>query len=308
MAGQEPFGEVRALQEPGSSSPVEVVIEPRSRDLDGLTVERVLPSAPRQMVGPFIFLDHIGPTVLHPPLALDVRPHPHIGLATVTYLLEGEVLHRDSLGSVQVIRPGAVNWMTAGRGVVHSERTPRELRGGASGLHGLQLWVALPRDREEVAPSFHHHPAGTLPEVGERGARIRLVAGSAFGARTPVETSSPLFLAEVFLPDGALLPLPSDQPERAVYLVEGRLDVGGAHLEQGRLAVIRPGVAPRLVAVGPTRAVLLGGEPLGERRHAWWNFVSSSRERIEEAKSAWAEGRFPKVPGDESDLAPLPTH
>lgn len=307
MATGQPLPEGSPFQAVGSSS-VEVTIEPRIRDLDGVTVERVLPSTPRQMVGPFIFLDHIGPTVLRPPLALDVRPHPHIGLATVTYLFEGEVLHRDSLGSVQAIRPGEVNWMTAGRGVVHSERTPPGLRTSATPLHGLQLWVALPRDEEETPPAFHHQAAETLPELEDDDVRFRLLVGTAYGVRTPVKTASPLFLADVLLPDGALLPLPADHEERGVYLVEGTLEAGGARFEAGRLAVIRPGAAPRLVAVGPTRAVLLGGEPLGERRHAWWNFVSSSRERIEEAKSAWAEGRFPKVPGDEVDLARLPTH
>jgi hypothetical protein len=292
---------------PGTPEALEQVILPRARDLDGLAVARVLPAVARQMVGPFIFLDHFGPAVLRPPLALDVRPHPHIGLATVTYLLEGEVLHRDSLGSAQAIRPGAVNWMTAGRGIVHSERTPAALRGTSPPLHGLQLWVALPRADEEVAPEFHHHPAEALPVLREGGVVLRLLAGAAFGARAPVRTFSPLFLAEAALPPGALLPLPAAQPDRGAYVVEGALDLGAARLEAGRLAVLRAGTSPRLVAARPSRVLLLGGEPLGERRHAWWNFVSSSRERIEEAKAAWAEGRFPKVPGDETEFAPLPS-
>jgi redox-sensitive bicupin YhaK (pirin superfamily) len=258
------------------------------------------------MVGPFIFLDHFGPAVLTPPRALDVRPHPHIGLATVTYLLEGEVLHRDSLGSAQAIRPGAVNWMTAGRGIVHSERTPAGLRAAPSRLHGLQLWVALPRAHEEAEPSFRHHPADTLPTLREDGVRIRLLAGRAFGARAPVEALSPLFLVEASVPDGAAVPLPGDSPDRGVYVVEGALTAGAARLEAGRLGVLRAGASPRLLAAGPSRVLLLGGEPLDERRHAWWNFVSSSRERIEEAKAAWAAGRFPKVPGDEAERTPLP--
>lgn len=302
--GRDPAGVGPAA---GQAEAIELVIEPRRRDLEGLSVERVLPSMARRMVGPFIFLDHIGPAVLRPPLALDVRPHPHIGLATVTYLLEGEILHRDSLGSVQAIRPGAINWMTAGSGIVHSERTPAELRAGAPGLHGVQLWVALPREREEETPSFHHHPADTLPVVREGGVVLRMLAGSAFGLRTPVQTLSPLFLAEAALPDGAVAPVPTEHPERAVLVIEGTLETGAARLGPGQLAVLRAGAGPRLVAVGPARVLLLGGEPLGERRHAWWNFVSSSRERIEEAKAAWAEGRFPKVPGDEVEFVPLPS-
>jgi redox-sensitive bicupin YhaK (pirin superfamily) len=292
--------------EAGTAEALELVIEPRARDLEGLTVARVLPAIQRRMVGPFIFLDHIGPAVLRPPGALDVRPHPHIGLATVTYLLEGEILHRDSLGSAQVIRPGAINWMTAGRGIVHSERTPAALRTGPAPIHGLQLWVALPLSSEEAPPAFHHHPADALPVLEEGGVRLRLLAGQAYGARTPVHTFSPLFLAEASLPDGALVPLPAEAVERGVYVVEGALQAGAARIPAGRLAVVRPGPAPRLLAAGPARVLLLGGEPLGEPRHAWWNFVSSSRERIEEAKAAWAEGRFPKVPGDDVEFTPLP--
>lgn len=285
---------------------MELVIEPRVRDLDGLSVERVLPSIQRRMLGPFIFLDHIGPTVLRPPIAMDVRPHPHVGLATVTYLLEGEILHRDSLGSAQVIHPGAINWMTAGRGIVHSERTPPETRAGTSPLHGIQLWVALPRAHEEAAPSFHHHPAGSLPTLREGRCEIRLLAGRAFGLDAPVETHSPLLLADVTLPAGSVLPIPADHVERGAYVIEGELETGPDRIGTGRLVVIRPGDAPRFAARGPTRVALLGGEPLGEPRHAWWNFVSSSRERIEQAKADWAAGRFPRVPGDEVESVPLP--
>jgi hypothetical protein len=304
MAPREPLQTGPSGSAPRSPEAFDLVIEPRARDLYGLAVERVLPAVARQMVGPFIFLDHFGPAVLRPPQALDVLPHPHIGLATVTYLLEGEVLHRDSLGSVQSIRPGAVNWMTAGRGIVHSERTPPQLRAGPSRLHGLQLWVALPVADEEVAPDFHHHPAEALPVLREGGVELRLLAGEAFGARSPVRTSSPLFLADVVLPHGALLPLPTGPADRGAYVVAGALQAGGSRVEAGRLGLLRPGVSPR--AAGATRVLLLGGEPLGERRHAWWNFVSSSRERIEEAKAAWAGGRFPKVPGDELERSSLP--
>jgi redox-sensitive bicupin YhaK (pirin superfamily) len=287
-------------------NPIEQMVEPRPRDIDGLAVERVLPSLPRQMVGPFIFLDHMGPAVLRPPLAVDVRPHPHIGLATVTYLLEGEIFHRDSLGSAQAIRPGAINLMVAGRGIVHSERTPAELRSRSPRLHGLQLWVALPRDREESAPSFRHHPAETLPVLHEGRVEIRLLIGQAYGVRTPVETFSPLFLADIVLPDGAVLPLPEDHVDRGAYVIEGALEAGAGRVEAGRLAVVRTCEMPKLTARGATRVALLGGEPLGERRHAWWNFVSSSRERIEQAKSDWAARRFPNVPGDEIEFVPLP--
>jgi redox-sensitive bicupin YhaK (pirin superfamily) len=295
-----------ACSAPDAAEAIAHVIEPRTRDLEGLSVERVLPSMARQMVGPFIFLDHIGPAVLRPPLALDFRPHPHIGLATVTYLLDGEILHRDSLGSAQSIRPGAGNWMFAGSGILHSERTPAELRAGAPRLHGVQLWVALPRAHEEEPPAFHHHPADALPVLSEGGVLVRLLAGQTFGLQAPVHTFSPLFLAEASLPAGALLPIPEDHADRGVYVIDGALEVGAARLASGRLAVLRSGTTPRLVAAGPTRVLLLGGEPLGERRHAWWNFVSSSRERIEEAKAAWAAGRFPKVPGDEVEFVPLP--
>ncbi len=286
--------------------PLEQVISPRARDIDGLAVERVLPSLPRQMVGPFIFLDHMGPATLSPPRALDVRPHPHIGLATVTYLLEGEILHRDSLGSAQPIRPGAINWMTAGRGVVHAERTPPGLRAAPARLHGVQLWVALPLAHEEAPPDFHHHPAGSLPVMEEGGVFLRLLAGSAFGVTAPVRTFSPLFLADVALSAGASLPLPTGHADRGAYVIDGALQIGGVRVEAGRLAVLRAGPSPRITAASPSRGLLLGGEPLGEPRHAWWNFVSSSRERIEEAKAAWAAGRFPVVPGDETERAPLP--
>lgn len=291
----------------GPPEALELVLEPRARDLDGLAVARLLPAVQRRMVGPFIFLDHFGPAELRPPRALDVRPHPHIGLATVTYLLEGEILHRDSLGSAQRIEPGAVNWMTAGRGIVHSERTPPERRGAPSRLHGLQLWVALPSGDEEAAPAFHHHPAASLPILEGEGARLRLLAGRAFGVRSPVRAFSPLLLVDAALEAGALLPLPAERLELGAYVVEGALGLEGHRLGAGRLHVLRPGAGPALRAVGPTRVLLLGGEPLGEPRHAWWNFVSTSRERIEAARADWAEGRFPTIPGDDQERAALPS-
>jgi len=294
---------------PGSEEPL-TVLEPRTHDLGGgLQVERILPGGAQRFVGPFVFLDHIGPATLRPPSALDVRPHPHIGLATVTYLLDGEILHRDSLGSAQAIQPGAVNWMTAGRGIVHSERTPPALRGAPQAVHGAQLWVGLPAAHAEAAPAFHHHPAATLPLHEERGTRIRLLAGEAFGLASPARHVTPLFLADVRLPPGARLPLPSasEHAERGACVLAGALEAGGHRVGPGRLALLPGGGAePTLTAVGETRVLLLGGAPLGERLHMWWNFVAPTKERIEEAKAAWREGRFPRVPGDEVESVPLP--
>lgn len=286
------------------------LVEPRTRDLGGgFSVERVLPGTAPRFVGPFVFLDHMGPATLAPPRALDVLPHPHIGLATVTYLLEGEILHRDSLGSAQVIEPGAVNWMVAGRGVVHSERTPAARRGAPQPLHGVQIWVGLPAAHAEAEPAFRHHPAPTLPHLDERGAKVRLLAGEAFGASSPARHVVPLFLADVRLRGGATLPMPAarEHVERAAYVIEGALEAGGHRIPAGRLAALPDGAdGPPLTAAGDARVLLLGGAPLGERLHMWWNFVAPTRERIEEAKAAWREGRFPRVPGDEAEFVPLP--
>ena len=296
---------------PGPAEPLRI-IEPRTRDLAaGFTVERVLPGMTPRFVGPFVFLDHMGPASLAPPRALDVLPHPHIGLATVTYLLEGEILHRDSLGSAQVIEPGAVNWMVAGRGVVHSERTPAARRGAPVALHGVQIWVGLPSAHAEAAPSFRHHPASSLPLLTEGAVSIRLLAGDAFGASSPARSFTPLFLADVRLPAGARLPLPpaagaDGHAERGAYVVSGALQAGGHRVLAGRLAALPTGGGPALTAVGETHVILLGGAPLGERLHMWWNFVAPTKERIEEAKAAWREGRFPRVPGDEVEFVPLP--
>jgi len=283
-----------------------VVIAPRTRDLGGFSVRRLLPAGRQRMVGPFVFFDHMGPADFAPGGGIDVRPHPHINLATVTYLFEGEIFHRDSLGSAQAIRPGAINWMTAGRGIVHSERTPPEVRASSHRLHGLQIWVALPRAAEEVEPSFHHHPADSLPVVTEEGMRARVLVGSAFGVTAPVATASPLGYAELALAAGAAAPLALDMPERALYLVEGAIELSGTRFEAGQMVVLAPGDRELRAASAPARLVLFGGEPLDGPRHIEWNFVSSSQERIEEAKRDWREGRFPLVPGDEIERIPLP--
>ena len=294
----------------GSRSPatpaLATVIDARPRDIGGFAVGRVLPAAACRHVGPFVFFDHMGPAALAPGQGLDVRPHPHIGLATVTYLFEGEILHRDSLGSHQPIRPGDINWMTAGRGIAHSERTPAALRRTGSRLHGLQLWVALPLAEEETEPEFRHHPAQTLPSLERAGARIRVLAGTAYGETSPVKVVSPLFYADVVLPAGCELPLPGEHAQRAGYVVAGAVICGNQRAERGRMLVFATGAEAALRAMTDARVVLLGGAPLDGERHLWWNFVSSTTARIEEAKRDWKEGRFPKVPGDESEFIPLP--
>jgi redox-sensitive bicupin YhaK (pirin superfamily) len=285
---------------------IETIIDARPRDLGGFTVGRLLPSTARRLVGPFIFFDHMGPAEFPPGAGMDVRPHPHIGLATVTYLFEGEILHRDSLGSLQPIRPGDINWMTAGRGIVHSERTSPELRESGLKINGLQLWVALPIADEETAPEFHHHPAATLPALERDGARIRVLAGTAYGETSPVRTFSSLFYVDVALPAGCTLPVPRDHEERAAYVVEGAISCGVEQAAPGRMLVFTPGAEVVLRAESDSRIVLVGGAPLEGQRHIFWNFVSSSTERIEQAKLDWKEQRFAKVPGDELEFIPLP--
>lgn len=289
-----------------ADSPIELVIEARPRDIGGFAVRRVLPWMRRRRVGPFVFLDHIGPMRLAPGEAMDVKPHPHIGLATVTYLYEGEVLHRDSLGSEQIIRPGDVNWMVAGSGIVHSERTPAALRRTGSPVHGLQLWVALPIGDEEVAPSFTHTPADRLPAGENAGVRLTIVAGSAHGATSPVRVNSPTLLVDARLDAGAELAVPPDTEERAVYVVEGEILCAGEPCPAGRMLVLRPGAEVVAKADRPAHLALLGGAPVSGERYMWWNFVSSSKDRIEQAKREWKAGRFPKVPGDEVEFVPLP--
>jgi redox-sensitive bicupin YhaK (pirin superfamily) len=284
----------------------EAVIVPRTRDLgDGFEVRRALPSEERRTVGPFVFFDQMGPTVLRAGTGLDVRPHPHIGLATVTYLLDGEILHRDSLGTVQPIRPGAVNWMTAGRGIVHSERTPPELRTIGTRLFGIQTWIGLPKDLEEVEPSFVHHAESALPMLEGDGKHVRVIAGEFQGARSPLAVFSETLYADAALAAGARLEVPPDYPERAIYIAEGRIAIAGDPFEAGRMLVFSPGDAILVDAIAQARFLLLGGEPLDGPRHLWWNFVSSSVERIDQAKADWREGRFPRVP-DETDFIPLP--
>ena len=277
---------------------LELQIVPRVRDIGGFEVQRVLPSARRKMVGPFIFLDRMGPMLLPPGEGVDVRPHPHIGLATVTYLSEGELLHRDSVGSVQTIRPGDVNWMTAGKGIAHSERTPADLRSASGRLTGMQLWVALPRAIEEADPGFAHHDCETLPTVDGEGLRVRVVAGTFLGARSPVALSWETVLADVVMEAGAVLPVSAHHDERALYLAEGEVEMDGQRLVAGPLYVLKPGVPVSVTAVTPATLALLGGEPMDSPRHIWWNFVSSSEDRIEQARADWMAGRFSAIPGE----------
>jgi len=289
------------------SGPLDVAIVPRTRDLgDGFEVRRVLPAIQRRMVGPFVFFDQMGPVVLGPGHGLDVRPHPHIGLATVTYLFDGAILHRDSLGTSRTILPGAVNWMTAGRGIVHSERTPSETRVAGGRLYGIQSWVALPREHEETAPSFGHWGAETLPIVAGDGVSVRVIAGMLYGKRSAVPTFSDLFYADATLAANAVLMLPAEHEERAVYIVEGEVELAGEIFAPLQLLVFRPGEAVAVRAGAPARLLLLGGAPMDGPRHVWWNFVSSSRERIEQAKADWKARRFPSVPGDAEEFIPLP--
>lgn len=281
------------------------LLKPHAKDLGGgFTVRRLLPSAERQAVGPFLFFDHFGPITAGASDQHDVRPHPHIGLATVTYLFEGAMLHRDSTGVVQRIEPGAINWMTAGRGIVHSERTPDDLRGTVRRSHGLQLWAALPVDHEEDAPSFSHTPAAAIPVVEQGGATLRVLIGSAFGAVSTVPTLSATLYLDVQLRPGATVTLPPTVRERAVYAVDGEVSLDGEPLAAATMAVLPEGQAVQLAAPAGARLAVVGGEPLG-RRHIWWNFVSSRKERIVQAADDWAAQRFDAVPG-ETEFIPLP--
>lgn len=286
---------------------LETVVVPRIHDLgDGFEVRRALPHRERRMVGPFVFLDQMGPHVFQPGRGIDVRPHPHIGLATVTYLLSGEISHRDSLGTVQDIKPGEVNWMTAGKGIVHSERTGAGQRAAGSTLSGLQCWVALPRAQEESAPAFTHVGADALPLIEGEGVTARIIAGEYFGKRAPVPVASPMFYVDLVLAPGARLGLPADYPEQAVYVVEGRLDLGrdGA-FDAGQLLVLKPGARVTVGSAAGARVMLLGGDAMDGPRYLSWNFVSSSEERIEQARADWRAMRFAPVPG-ETEFIPLP--
>jgi redox-sensitive bicupin YhaK (pirin superfamily) len=286
---------------------VDGVILPRAHDIGGFEVRRALPATQRQMVGPFIFFDQMGPGEFLTGAGLDVRPHPHIGLSTVTYLFDGAIQHRDSLGSDQSIVPGDVNWMTAGRGITHSERTAAGARTHANPLFGIQSWVALPRQHEEMAPAFIHHGADALPVIEDGGARLRLVAGTGWGLRAPVLTPSELFYADAVLQPGATLTMPDDHEERAAYVVQGAVEIAGVRFEAGRMLLFRAKdrIALRAGLTG-ARLLLLGGAVMDGPRHLFWNFVSSSRERIEQAKADWKAGRFATVPGDDKEFIPLP--
>ena len=284
---------------------LDLQIVPRVRDLGGFEVQRVLPSSRRKMVGPFIFLDRMGPRLLPPGGGIDVRSHPHIGLATVTYLFDGELLHRDNVGSVQLIRAGDVNWMTAGKGIAHSERTPPEQRAGGTRVSGLQLWVALPKTIEEGEPGFAHHDRDALPLVEADGLRVRVVAGSFLGARAPVALSWETVLADVTMAASAVLPISAHHDERAVYVVDGEVEISGVSMEVGSLYVLKPGVPIDVRAATAASLAVLGGEPMDGPRHIWWNFVSSSRERIEQARADWNAGRFRPIAG-ETDPIPAP--
>lgn len=285
-------------------SAVRTILHPQEKELGGFSVRRLLPADTLKSVGPFVFFDHLGPARFHPGQGIDVRPHPHIGLATVTYLFEGEILHRDSLGKVQPIRPGAINWMTAGRGIVHSERTPPEVRAAGHVVHALQLWVALPEAQEETDPEFFHYDADLLPALEREGVSLRVMIGEAFGVVSPVKTYSPTLYLEVQIRKGADFLLPDGPEERGVYLISGSIQAQGLEISAHSLAVFAPQTGLKLTAMEDSRLVIIGGSPLGKRT-VWWNLVASRRELIEKAKSDWQAGRFPSIPG-ETEFIPLP--
>jgi redox-sensitive bicupin YhaK (pirin superfamily) len=284
---------------------LETLVAPRARDLGGFEVRRSLPSAQRRMVGPFVFWDQMGPAQFAPGQGIDVRPHPHIGLATVTYLVRGEIMHRDSLGSVIAIRPGEMNLMTAGSGIVHSERTGAQPRAAGHELFGIQAWVALPKSHEECAPAFTHYGAGDLPLLQDGGVTLRLIAGEMNGVRSRVDTPMAMIYADLQLAAGATFQFDARYDERAIYTLEGEIDLAGERFVAGQMLVLRPGQSVTLRAQTSARCMLLGGEPADAPRHIWWNFVSSSKDRIEQAKADWRAGRFAVVPG-ETEFIPLP--
>ena len=285
-----------------------LLLQGDEHDLGGFSVRRLLPHAERRSVGPFVFFDHMGPALFPPGRGIDVRPHPHIGLATVTWLFDGAIRHRDTLGSMQDIFPGAVNWMTAGRGIAHSERTPPETRAESAPLHGIQTWLALPLTDEEAEPGFHHFPAESLPCIEGEGVRLTVVAGSAHGLHAPVPVFSPTLYLAGDLQRGASFELDDEHVERALYVVEGEIEIGAESRPVGKytLAILPASGAVKLHARDNARVVVVGGAPLDSPRYLWWNFVSSSRRRIEQAKRDWVEGRFGLVPGDDKEFIPLP--
>jgi len=284
----------------------EIVVEPSSKDLGGFRVRRALPSIKKRMVGPFVFLDHMGPARFEVDQGIDVRPHPHIGLATLTYLVEGSIFHRDTLGSAQDIVPGDVNWMTAGRGIAHSERSSPESRRTARQMTGVQSWIALPQAQEETAPGFFHHSGASLPQLSDKGLQVRVIAGSAYGETSPVQVFSDTLYVDASIDAGAVLPLPIHAIERCVYILSGSIEIAGEIFEEHRLLIFRPGDAISIRAETPSRIIIAGGEPVDGDRHLWWNFVSSSKDRIEQAKADWQAGRFGLVPGDAQEFIPLP--
>ncbi|TPL91840.1 pirin family protein [Mesorhizobium sp. B2-3-12] len=289
-----------------ASDQIELMVIPNAKDIGGFEVRRALPTAKRRLVGPFIFFDRMGPAILRAGQALDVRPHPHIGLSTVTYLFDGRIRHRDSLGTEMVIEPGDVNLMTAGRGIVHSERTPQELRGAPMSISGLQTWLALPDGKEEVAPVFENTAALRLPEIDAEGVSGRIVIGDFQGLRSPVRADSETLYADLRLAPGASIKIPADAEERAVYTLEGEVSISGDGFPSERLLVFRPGDEIVISSLTGAHFMLFGGASLGSKRYIWWNFVSSSKERIEQAKQEWKTGRFDIVPGDEQEFIPLP--
>ena len=288
------------------AEPFHTVITARDRDLGGFSVRRLLPAIGRKMVGPFTFFDHMGPADFAPGQGMDVRPHPHIGLATVTYLFDGAIGHLDSLGSNQVIRPGDVNWMTAGRGIVHSERTPPDIRRAGGRVDGIQCWLALPRAAEEVEPSFVHHPGATLPELAIGGATLRLLLGDAFGKTSPAKLHCDTLYIDAKMPPSARVEFPAGSRELGVYVASGAVKINGTVAAPLSLTIGYVGQALTVEATTTSRVMVIGGQPFGEAREIWWNFVSSSKERIEKAKGDWREKRFGPVPGDESEFIPLP--
>ena len=304
MSGTFPAKAPECLEAPSES--IELVIAARARDLGGFEVRRVLPSSKRRLVGPFVFFDHIGPAEQPPGIGIDVRPHPHINLCTVTYLFRGELFHRDSLGSAQAIRAGDVNWMIAGRGIAHSERTSPEVRLSGGHLHGIQSWVALPKQLEETEPRFEHHSVASIPRLRQRGIELDVIAGTGFGATSPVSVLSPTFYVHAWLEQDALLEVDIEHAERAVYVVEGVVQCDGRTFGVGTMFVLRMDVVARISCKRAARLMLVGGAALDGERHVFWNFVSSSKERIEQAKDDWRSGRFGKVPGDEDEFIPLP--
>lgn len=283
---------------------IELLIEPVEKDLGEFTVRRALPDKRRQRVGPFVFFDHMGPAEFPPGTGVNVRSHPHIGLATITFLFEGEILHRDSLGYVQAIRPGEINWMTAGKGIVHSEKVSPELLASGQKLHGLQTWVALPIEQEETEPRFEHYPADGIPVLEQEGTTITVVIGTAYGKTSPVQAASETLYVEIKLEPGASIKLP-DAEELGVYVVSGNIELDGQAITDGVLAVLKNGASASVGSSCGAHLMICGGDTLEGERIVWWNFVSSSRERLEQAKRDWKEGQFDDVPG-ELDFIPLP--